>query len=495
MFGSSKSRKRKSSRSSRSRKSRGAGRASVRLAWLLGAATVLVILGVGLLNWTRTDTGQAALLRWGAEDRHAPVQEAMDRTLAAILPGWTPGPAAAAADPLRHDWLLPGQSAAAIRCRCAPLPPGKSFWEAGLAVAEAAAAAGGGVLWGERLERPRSRWSKRPAGDTGDLLRLDVGVPGHPTHTLLLYAEEAGPPTVRWGDAGEIDSASDLLGEADRATVAIVVDDWGNTVTETTRELLRLDVPLTMSVLPGRPFSRRYSLCGTELALPVDDDDSGPVAIDPPARIRRERRDRGCLVDLSLGRGRRVEPPARRREIILHLPMEPQDYPDTDPGRLAIMKGMSRNEIEVVVEQALGSMPGVTGVNNHMGSAATADKKTMKDLMEVLRGRGLFFLDSKTTSRSVAAAAARSEGIPTLENRIFLDQKVTTADVVRRNLDLLVRAARSSAYAVGICHPYPETLAVLKAELPKYAEQGIRFVTLSELMALRSEREARLAAR
>lgn len=72
---------------------------------------------------------------------------------------------------------------------------------------------------------------------------------------------------------------------------------------------------------------------------------------------------------------------------------------------------------------------------------------------------------------------------------------MTTADVVRRNLDLLVRAARSSAYAVGICHPYPETLAVLKAELPKYAEQGIRFVTLSELMALRSEREARLAAR
>ena len=166
----------------------------------------------------------------------------------------------------------------------------------------------------------------------------------------------------------------------------------------------------------------------------------------------------------------------------------------TDPGEPLLRIGMGRDTIEGLVDGALRGLPNVTGVNNHMGSGATADRETMDRLMKVLRERGLHFVDSVTSSRSVAADAARDAGIPTLENRIFLDQPITV-EAVRRNLAQLVRSARAVGHAVGIGHPHPQTLAALREELPRYRDEGVRFVTVSELMALRAEAADRIAAR
>jgi len=255
-------------------------------------------------------------------------------------------------------------------------------------------------------------------------------------------------------------SLTDLLGPLDVPTIAIVVDDWGHRRDATTRGFAELDFPLTFSILPGLRFSRQDALQATPLALP-DRSTSGEAA---------------------------VPPPSRRREIMLHLPMEPEGYPDQDPGPDPLRRGMDRGQVAAILDAALAGVPGARGLNNHMGSAATADPALMAALADELAARDLFFVDSLTTPHSVAARRMREAGVPTLVNRIFLDQSTTSREQVRELLARLVKSARARGAAVGLCHPYPETLAILSEELPRLREQGLRLVTVSELLALEAAR-------
>jgi polysaccharide deacetylase 2 family uncharacterized protein YibQ len=259
--------------------------------------------------------------------------------------------------------------------------------------------------------------------------------------------------------------------------VAVVIDDWGYRRDQATDGLLALDLPLTLSVLPGLAYSRHFALLGTELALPT----ATAGHADRAALLRRAA---GCPVTLGLGR----RPPRleeRRREIFLHLPMQPQAYPELDPGPRAILVGMPRERMAAVIDEALAALPSVRGVNNHMGSAATSDEATMSALMTVLRERDLIFLDSLTTARSVAYEVARGAGVPAARNRVFLDHDHQDPQRVRKQLRELVRAARASGFAVAIGHPKPVTLEVLRQELPRLQAEGVVFVTVSELIALR----------
>ena len=482
--------RKKSSSKGKTRRGPARGGAS-RARWtVLAIALLAVVAGIGVLNWARTDAGRARLLRLGADRFRGDVQAAVDGVLAGTFEGYTAGPVAAdaeGADPTAHDWPFADAGPdAAVRCRIAAAPEGLSLWEVQAALIESLSPVGGEVLWGERLRRPAGRWSAGPATDgRDDLLRLDLGVPGAATHTLVIHPAGTPAPSVRWGADARGESMTDLLGPLDAPTVAVVVDDWGNAQNETTRGLLRLDIPLTLSILPGQPHSRHYALKATELALPAES--AGPAA--PEASAVRERLARGCPVGLSLSRRESGAPPRKRREVMLHLPMEPQGYPALNPGDRFVNVGMSRRDIATLVDASLASLPGVRGVNNHMGSAATADEATMSRLMAVLGKRGLFFLDSMTTSRSVGVESARRAGLPVLANRLFLDQQDRSREQVRDLLARLVRAARATGSAVGICHPYPETLAILAEELPRYRREGVRFVTTSEMLALLRERD------
>ncbi len=435
--------------------------------WLGGAAVLLAVAGLGLLHWSRTPAARALLLEHGVQRYREPVQAAVDSVLAATL---APAAHGSSWGEQEADWPLVAPPGAFIRCRAVRVDTSLTLWEWEERVAAALRPAGAGILWGERLHAPR--------GYRGlELLRLDVGVPGHPTHTLVLGRGEGGLPRIHWG-TGEAESVEDLLGSLDQPTVALVIDDWGNSDNDVTRSLLRLDVPLTLSILPGLSYSRHFALQATDLAVPRRGGE--PVA----GGLVERRRRAGCPVTLTLGRRGRVLP-RRRREVMLHLPMEPVGYPGVNPGRDPVMVGMSRDEIAAILDRDLRGLPGVSGVNNHMGSAATADRETMERLVSILRERGLFFLDSMTTSRSVAAEVAAAAGLPLLRNRLFLDQKDPHEESIRRRLDHLVEVARRTGSVIGIGHPYPQTLAVLQRELPRYRREGIRFVTVSELIALR----------
>ena len=129
----------------------------------------------------------------------------------------------------------------------------------------------------------------------------------------------------------------------------------------------------------------------------------------------------------------------------------------------------------------------VTGARNSYSDTRERARyqQTMRAVMAVLKERGLFFVDSVTAAESVAYQEARRAGLDAARNRIFLDADHDSAAEVRRNLAILVKTARARGFAIGIAHPYPETLEVLREEIPRLSAAGVSFVTVSELIALR----------
>jgi polysaccharide deacetylase 2 family uncharacterized protein YibQ len=168
------------------------------------------------------------------------------------------------------------------------------------------------------------------------------------------------------------------------------------------------------------------------------------------------------------------------KEVLLHLPMEPEGYPRVRPGPGVILRSQSDGEIARILEGDLATVPGAAGVNNHMGSAATADPRVMRAVLRVLAGRGLFFVDSRTTDATLGERLAEEASVPAVSRRVFLDDVATEAGV-RGQLAELVRRARQEHFAVAIGHPYAVTLSVLERDLPRFPDDGIRLVPVGEL--------------
>ncbi len=175
------------------------------------------------------------------------------------------------------------------------------------------------------------------------------------------------------------------------------------------------------------------------------------------------------------------------REVMLHVPMEPQGYPAVNPGDDALFVSYSEREIRDRFNAHLAAVPHATGTNNHMGSRFTEDAKALVPVMQSLREKGLFFIDSRTTGHSQVTDVANEYGVPTLSRDVFLDN-VADVDAIVVQLGKLEARARRQGMAIGICHPYPETIEALRRTLPQQAERGISFVPVSKLL----QRQARL---
>lgn len=164
-------------------------------------------------------------------------------------------------------------------------------------------------------------------------------------------------------------------------------------------------------------------------------------------------------------------------EIWLHLPMEPLTG---NPGPGAVLVSMPEPEIRSTVRAAINSVPHVVGVNNHMGSKATADLRTMTWVMQELAARGLAFIDSRTTVDTVAESAARAQGVPTGRRLVFLDNE-RSRTAVRAQLDEAVYRARLEGEAIAIGHLTKVTVEVLEHELPTLSARGADLVRPSKL--------------
>ena len=123
----------------------------------------------------------------------------------------------------------------------------------------------------------------------------------------------------------------------------------------------------------------------------------------------------------------------------------------------------------------------MSGSNNHMGSRFTEDVRALSPVMESLQEKGLFFIDSRTTGHSQVSEVAQRYGVPTMARDVFLDN-VADVDAIVREIRRLESKARRQGMAIGICHPYPETLEALRKELPGMAARGITVVPVSVLL-------------
>lgn len=172
------------------------------------------------------------------------------------------------------------------------------------------------------------------------------------------------------------------------------------------------------------------------------------------------------------------------KQIMLHLPMQSLEPHALGPGGLTM--DMTQSEIRRTFLADLAAIPHVAGVNNHMGSLLTQNAGDMAWLMQDIRSvGGLFFVDSLTTPRSAALEEARRAGIPSAARDVFLDD-VREPAYIEKQLDQAIAIARERGSAIAIGHPYPSTMAVLRARLPDLAAAGIRLVKVSTLIRHRS---------
>jgi len=217
--------------------------------------------------------------------------------------------------------------------------------------------------------------------------------------------------------------------------VAIIIDDLGSNK-KRARELINLGAPITLSFFPLSRASR-------ELA--------------------QEAFEKG-------------------KEVMLHMPMEPHGFPGKNPGKGALLMSMTEGELHRRIRENLEAIPFIKGVNNHMGSRFMEDDQRVSILMEELRGRNLYFLDSRTTSKTAGYRTAKKLGMRTEQRNLFLDNPDYDKDEITRNIKELAEIAKNEGKAIGIGHPHPSTIQSLREMIPRLKESGIEIVPVSEIM-------------
>jgi uncharacterized protein len=164
--------------------------------------------------------------------------------------------------------------------------------------------------------------------------------------------------------------------------------------------------------------------------------------------------------------------------LILHLPMEPLDMVHNNPGGAALYLKMTPEELHQQFEKDVASVPGIAGINNHMGSAFTENREKMDLVMRWVKQKRLFFLDSHTTAHSVVPQAAKQAGVPCHVNETFLDNVDEVPDI-EHQLDIVLRLAIKHKRTIAIGHYRRKHLVEAFAhKIPQFRAQGVRFVTL-----------------
>jgi len=176
------------------------------------------------------------------------------------------------------------------------------------------------------------------------------------------------------------------------------------------------------------------------------------------------------------------------KEVMLHLPMQAVEHINDPQQEGVLTLDMTRQQFLAEFSRAIGAVPYVSGLNNHMGSLLTRHPGSMAWLMQAIGDHGgLFFVDSRTTRETVAEQLATEYSIPTMARKVFLDN-VAEAEAVRAQFRQLLADARRDGTALGIGHPYPATLQVLAEELARLDEQGIQLLPVASLIKMQSQR-------
>ena len=175
----------------------------------------------------------------------------------------------------------------------------------------------------------------------------------------------------------------------------------------------------------------------------------------------------------------------QNREVLLHIPMQAHSHNHL-LGKGALMEQMTKHGFQYTLSKALNNIPYAIGVNNHMGSKLTEEKIPMQWTMELLSQQKLFFVDSVTSAKSVAAKTAIAAGLPALRRHIFLDN-VRTEKAIDKQFEQAIKHSLTAPYTILIGHPYPETLSYLSQRLGA-PNKDFQLVKLSQLIPEKQHR-------
>lgn len=168
-----------------------------------------------------------------------------------------------------------------------------------------------------------------------------------------------------------------------------------------------------------------------------------------------------------------------KKGIMLHLPMQPEKIMKLE--KITVLKDMSRDKIVEIVDSLAGEVPHYTGVNNHQGSLVTADKAAITTVLEVLKERNYFFIDSLTTPKTLAYKTARDMGLRWGKRDVFIDnQKESSYN--EKQINELKTVARKKGWAIGIGHDDTVTMETLSRMMPQMEAEGFEFVYAAELL-------------
>ncbi|MBN1948307.1 MAG: divergent polysaccharide deacetylase family protein [Candidatus Cloacimonetes bacterium] len=222
------------------------------------------------------------------------------------------------------------------------------------------------------------------------------------------------------------------------AMLAIVVDDFGYYNNQLLQDFCDLDPNITFSILPGLPYSRE-------------------------------------VMQRAVASG---------HETMIHIPMEPIDYPRNNPGENAIYVHMSERDIRRKIQGYCAELTLCLGANNHMGSLATADKDIMKTVLAELKSRDLYFVDSRTSQSSVAYDVARELMVPSLENDLFLDTPDLSSSTLDKKINILQQLQQKKERILVITHCNSrEQLEYLQKFLQRIKDMDIELVPVSRLFS------------
>ncbi|MCF4008411.1 divergent polysaccharide deacetylase family protein [Rheinheimera sp. UJ63] len=168
-----------------------------------------------------------------------------------------------------------------------------------------------------------------------------------------------------------------------------------------------------------------------------------------------------------------------QKDVMLHMPMEATNRNSLGPG--ALTQEMTKQQVQLTLQQALADIPYAIGINNHMGSLFTALEQPMAWTMEYLQQRQLFFIDSLTTPQSTARRYAKQYNVTILSRHVFLDNE-QNQQALEKQFKQLLQIARRHETAIAIGHPYPETYRFLQQRLPQLQAEGIELVGISALL-------------
>lgn len=312
-----------------------------------------------------------------------------------------------------------------LRPRRPRQPERSGRWFSGMGFAAIAIA---GIALGvtSALADGRSNALRRMGADTAE-----AGEPlGRPTPVAFRPERFSPPANVISGEKAA--SASSTEAETEAPRIYVIFDDMGLD-RAAFDAVMTLPGPLTLSFLPyGRDVQQMVN----------------------------EARDAGA-------------------SILLHLPMEPTG--GADPGPNSLATSMSEGQLSRTLDANLNAFTGYVGVNNHMGSRFTRNDRAMRSVLGVLKANGLFFLDSRTTGRSVAESAGRATGATVLRRDVFLDADADR-DSILRQLRRVEEIARREGSVIAIAHPRKATLEALGPWLTSAPARGFKLATARDLL-------------